>query len=180
MASIPTIEQLNKETPEIFIEAVNTLFETAPPLAKRLLDARPYTSYIQLIDYAQEVCLGGSLSQAEKLEVMNAHPRIGASKVGLSANSLKEQGYNTHSGGISAEDEKINAELAQLNQAYEDQYGFKFVVFVNGRARREIIPIIKERMAAGDREKELYIGITDMMLIAKDRLKKATDNGSKI
>lgn len=180
MTSIPAIDQLNKETPEKFIEAVNTLFETAPPLAKHLLDGRPYTSYIQLIDYAQLICFGNGLSQAEKLEVMNAHPRIGASKTGLSANSLKEQGYNSQSGGISAEDEKVNAELAELNQKYEDQYGFKFVVFVNGRPRHEIIPIIKERMAAGDREKELYIGITDMMLIAKDRLKKANENGSKI
>jgi 2-oxo-4-hydroxy-4-carboxy-5-ureidoimidazoline decarboxylase len=107
---------------------------------------------------------------------MNAHPRIGASKVGLSANSLKEQGYNSNKGGISAEDEKVNNELAKLNQEYEDQYGFKFVVFVAGRPRYQIIPIIKERMAANDREKELYTGITDMMLIAKDRLKKATES----
>lgn len=176
MASLPSIEQLNKESSENFIEAVNTLFETAPPLAKRLLAARPYTSYLQLIDYAEKVCLGDELSKEEKLEVMNAHPRIGASKVGLSANSLKEQGYSSTQGTISAEDEKVNAELAKLNQEYEDQYGFKFVVFVAGRPRYQIIPIIKERMAANDREKELYIGITDMMLIAKDRLKKATES----
>jgi 2-oxo-4-hydroxy-4-carboxy--5-ureidoimidazoline (OHCU) decarboxylase len=176
MASIPSIEQLNKETPENFVQAVNTLFETAPPLAKRLLDARPFSSYIQLIDYAEKVCLGNDLTQEEKLEVMNAHPRIGASKVGLSANSLKEQGYNSHTGQVSAQDEAVNAELAKLNQQYEDQYGFKFVVFVNGRPRNQIIPIIKERMAANDRDKELYVGITDMMLIAKDRLKKATES----
>lgn len=176
MSALLSIEQLNQATPEKFIETVNTLFETAPPLAKRLLAARPYTSYIQLIDYAEKVCLGSELSKEEKLEVMNAHPRIGAAKAGLSANSLKEQGYSSHQGGVSAEDERVNTELAQLNQQYEDQYGFKFVVFVNGRPRNQIIPIIKERMAANDREKELYIGITDMMLIAKDRLKKATES----
>lgn len=176
MASISSIEQLNKESPEKFIEAVNTLFETAPPLAKSLLAARPYTSYLQLIDYAEKVCLGDELSKEETLEVMNAHPRIGASKVGLSVNSLKEQGYDSKTGGVSAEDEQVNNELAKLNQEYEDQYGFKFVVFVNGRPRHQIIPIIKERMAANDREKELYTGITDMMSIAKDRLRKATES----
>jgi 2-oxo-4-hydroxy-4-carboxy--5-ureidoimidazoline (OHCU) decarboxylase len=176
MASIPSIEQLNKGSSEKFIKAVNTLFETAPPLAKRLLAARPYTSYLQLIDYAEKVCLGEELSKEEKLEVMNAHPRIGASKAGLSANSLKEQGYDSNKGGVSTEDERVNSELAKLNQEYEDQYGFKFVVFVNGRPRHRIIPIIKERMAANDREKELHTGITDMMLIAKDRLEKATES----
>lgn len=174
--SIPSIEQLNKASPEKFIEVVNTLFETAPPLAKRLLDARPYTSYLQLIDYAEKLCLGDSLSQQEKLEVMNAHPRIGAAKVGLSANSLKEQGYQSKKDEVSAEDQKVNNELQKLNEEYENKYGFKFVVFVAGRPRYQIIPIMKERIAANDREKELYVGITDMMLIAKDRLKKAIES----
>ncbi|KAI8090135.1 Oxo-4-hydroxy-4-carboxy-5-ureidoimidazoline decarboxylase [Gilbertella persicaria] len=180
MTSLPAIEQLNQESSENFIKAINTLFETAPPLARRLLDHRPYTSYSELIDYAEKVCLGNELDEQEKLEVMNAHPRIGASKAGLSANSLKEQGYNSHTSTLSTQDQEVNAELAKLNQAYEDQYGFKFVVFVNGRPRHEIIPIIKERMASNSHEKELRTGITDMMLIARDRLKKATFESSKI
>ncbi|KAI7859509.1 OHCU decarboxylase-domain-containing protein [Circinella umbellata] len=113
---IPSIQQLNKETPQNFIEAVNTLFETAPPLADRLLAARPYESYLQLIDYAETLCLGNELNDQEKLDVINAHPRIGASKTGLSAMSLKEQGYSERQGAVSSEDEKINTELARLNQ----------------------------------------------------------------
>jgi 2-oxo-4-hydroxy-4-carboxy--5-ureidoimidazoline (OHCU) decarboxylase len=116
MSTIPSIEQLNRETPENFIKAVNTLFETAPPLAKRLLDARPYSSYLELIDYGEKVCLNGELSPEEKIEVMNAHPRIGASKVGLSAMSLKEQGYNDRAASNSNEDEQVNNTLARLNQ----------------------------------------------------------------
>ncbi|KAI9485583.1 MAG: Oxo-4-hydroxy-4-carboxy-5-ureidoimidazoline decarboxylase [Benjaminiella poitrasii] len=177
MSSLPSIEQLNKESPEQFIKVVNTLFETAPPLAKRLLAARPFTSYIALIDYAEKICLGDELDSNEKLEVMNAHPRIGAPRTNLSAHSLKEQGYSNNSASQTEEDERVNAELAKLNQQYEDHYGFKFVVFVNGRPRHQIIPIIKERIANNDRDKELYTGITDMMLIAKDRLKKATERG---
>ncbi|KAI8987624.1 Oxo-4-hydroxy-4-carboxy-5-ureidoimidazoline decarboxylase [Mycotypha africana] len=175
MSALPSIDQLNRETnPDDFVQVVNTLFEAAPPLAKKLLDARPFTSYNQLIDYAEKVCLSpDDLTEAEKLEVMNAHPRIGAAKTGLSANSMKEQGYSSTS-QLSAEDEKVNAELAKLNKEYEDKYGFKFVVFVNGRPRHQIIPVIKERIASGDKEKEFHTGITDMMLIARDRLKKAT------
>ncbi|CAO3591133.1 unnamed protein product [Absidia cylindrospora] len=55
--SIPSIEHLNRESPHVFIETVNTLFETAPPLANRLLAARPYKSYFELIDHANQSVL---------------------------------------------------------------------------------------------------------------------------
>ncbi|KAI9272852.1 OHCU decarboxylase-domain-containing protein [Phascolomyces articulosus] len=171
---IPSIQQLNKESSEVFIEAVNTLFETAPPLADRLLAARPYESYLQLIDFAEKLCLGNELNDQEKLDIVNAHPRIGASKANLSAMSLKEQGYSNRQGGVSAEDEKVNAELARLNGEYEKKYGFNFVVFVAGRSRAQIIPVIQERIASGDREKEMTTAMVDMMRIARDRLQKAT------
>lgn len=176
--SLPSIEQLNNSSAEKFIESVNTLFETAPPLASRLLAARPFSSYLELIEYAHTVCLGDQLTQEEKIEVMNAHPRIGAAKKDLSASSLKEQGYQSKQEKISVQDEQVNKQLSVLNQAYEDKYGFKFVVFVAGRPRSEIIPIMQARIMADNREQELFTGMTDMILIAKDRLKKA--NESKI
>ncbi|KAI8379805.1 Oxo-4-hydroxy-4-carboxy-5-ureidoimidazoline decarboxylase [Radiomyces spectabilis] len=174
MTTVPSIEKLNQETPEKFLEAVNTLFETAPPLADRLLAARPFDSYEQLIDTAEKICLGDELTQQEKLDVINAHPRIGENKANLSAMSLKEQGYDKRQGEVSEEDQKVNARLAELNKEYEAKYGFKFVVFVAGRPRSEIIPVIEQRIASNNPEQEMKTGITDMMLIARDRLKKAT------
>ncbi|KAI8141782.1 Oxo-4-hydroxy-4-carboxy-5-ureidoimidazoline decarboxylase [Fennellomyces sp. T-0311] len=171
---LPSIQQLNSESPEVFLETVNTLFETAPPLANRLLAARPFESYAKLIDFAEALCLGSELNDQEKLDVINAHPRIGASKANLSAMSLQEQGYTDRQATLSNEEEKVNAELARLNQEYEDKYGFKFVVFVAGRPRAQIIPVIQERIASNNKDKELVTGMTDMMLIARDRLQKAT------
>lgn len=115
---LPPIDQLNKETPEKFLEAVNTLFETAPPLANRLLNARPFQSYTQLIDYAQGICLGNELTNQEKLDVINAHPRIGENKTNLSAMSLREQGYSDKQAALSKEDEEVNATLARLNKVW--------------------------------------------------------------
>ncbi|KAI9319016.1 Oxo-4-hydroxy-4-carboxy-5-ureidoimidazoline decarboxylase [Dichotomocladium elegans] len=167
------IQQLNTATPEVFLETIHTLFETAPPLASRLLANRPYASYSELIDKAESISLGSQLTQEEKQEVINAHPRIGESKTNLSAMSLKEQGYTDRQGVLSAEDEQTNAILTRLNQEYEDKYGFKFVVFVAGRPRAQIIPVIEARIRSNDREKELVTGIREMMLIARDRLHKA-------
>lgn len=119
--SLPSIEQLNRASPSVFIEAVNTLFETAPPLADRLLAARPYSSYLALIDLAESVCLGSDLSEQDKLDIINAHPRIGESKTNLSAMSLKEQGYNTRQGAESEQDRQVNATLAEVNKVPKEQ-----------------------------------------------------------
>jgi 2-oxo-4-hydroxy-4-carboxy-5-ureidoimidazoline decarboxylase len=62
-------------------------------------------------------------------------------------------------------------QLARLNHEYEEKFGFKFVVFVNGRSRAIIVDILKARLENG-REQELETGLRDMILIARDRLNK--------
>ncbi|RKP04803.1 hypothetical protein THASP1DRAFT_10552, partial [Thamnocephalis sphaerospora] len=85
-----------------FLDVVGLLFEVAPPLAQRLLTARPYTSYEALIDTAERLLLPPSrqptesgehdtFTDEELLEIVNAHPRIGAPAAALSALSQREQ-----------------------------------------------------------------------------------------
>ena len=100
----------------------------------------------------------GELSEEEKLEALNAHPAIGASK--LSARSAAEQGAD--------DDPEVLRELAEMNAAYEQKFGFRFVVFVNRRPRREIVPVLKERLER-TREQELETGVDELVQIAIDR-----------
>ena len=99
-----------------------------------------------------------ALTDADKKEVLDAHPAIGAKAT--SARSQAEQGTD--------EDPEILAELAELNRAYEEKFGFRFVVFVNRRPRREIMPILRERLER-NREQELETGVDELVQIAVDR-----------
>jgi len=46
-------------------------------------------------------------------------------------------------------------ELRALNGEYEKKFpGLRFVVFVNGRGRGEIVEVMRERIARGDWERE--------------------------
>lgn len=124
----------------------------------------------------------GTLTPEEQIEVVNAHPRIGAPKQTLSAASLKEQGYSSGtatSATPSAEEEAVLRELAALNDAYEQRFGFKFVVFVNGRPRAALLPVLRERMQ-NPREQELRTGLQAMMDIARDRLRKSGVEAAKL
>ena len=101
---------------------------------------------------AREVA--AALSDAEKKEVLDAHPAIGAKK--LSARSASEQGTDEV------------PELAELNRAYEEKFGFRFVVFVNGRPKSELVPILRERLQR-TREEELSTALDELVSIAEDR-----------
>ena len=105
---------------------------------------------------AREVAAG--LAEDEKKEVLDAHPAIGATT--LSARSAAEQGAD--------DDPATLAELAELNRAYEERFGFRFVVFVNRRPRREIVPILRARLER-TREQELETGVDELVQIAIDR-----------
>jgi 2-oxo-4-hydroxy-4-carboxy-5-ureidoimidazoline decarboxylase len=62
----------------------------------------------------------------------------------------------------------VLAELADLNRAYEEKFGFRFVVFVNRRSRAEIVPVLRERLEH-TRAEELDTGLGELVAIAKDR-----------
>ena len=105
---------------------------------------------------APEVAL--ELSASEQKELLDAHPPIGGQAT--SARAAREQGTD--------DDPAVLAELAELNAAYEHRFGFRFVIFVNGRPRREIVPILKER-SQRTREKELATAVDELVQIAVHR-----------
>ena len=111
---------------------------------------------------AAEVLL--ALPPEAQIEALNAHPAIGA-PTGLSARSAAEQG--------SDDDPVVLTELARLNEAYEARHGFRFVVFVNGRPRREILDVLRERIERPTGV-ERTAGIEALVEIARDRWQRRT------
>ena len=98
---------------------------------------------------AEEIALG--LDDADKVEALAGHARIG------------EPSPEQHGG-----DPTVLTELAYLNQVYEEKFGFRFVVFVAGRSRDEVLDVLRERIGS-TREEELETGMRDLVAIAQDR-----------
>jgi len=173
---LPTMSEFNSMEKNDFMQVVHLLFETAPPLANSLFNHRPYESFSELITKTEHII--PTLSHQDRHMVINAHPRIGAAKTHLSSLSLAEQGYEkkeiTNNSLEQNEEESVNSQLKRLNDLYESKYGFKFIVFVNGRSRKDIIPVLEQRIQTGTAESEMELGFKEMINIAKDRLKKLT------
>ncbi len=107
---------------------------------------------------AREVLAG--LPEEQRVEALAHHPRIGERKLG--GRSAAEQGEPAQ------EDPEVMAELAELNAAYEERFGFRFVVFVNRRPRAEILPVLRGRLQR-TRAEELETGCDELVAIAVDR-----------
>ena len=142
-----------------FVAAVSPLFEGAPRFLARLAAARPFGSDEALFERALAIAL--SLPEAEKVELIDAHPRLGAPRDRVSALSFREQGYDR-------ETTEAMAELEPLNQEYEERFGFRYCVFVDGRPRSELVPVLQAALAA-DREAEIRRALSDVVAIARDR-----------
>ncbi|HKO74889.1 MAG TPA: 2-oxo-4-hydroxy-4-carboxy-5-ureidoimidazoline decarboxylase [Gaiellaceae bacterium] len=100
--------------------------------------------------------------EEEQIEALGTHPRIGQ-RVNISEVAAKEQG--------SDEDPVLLAALVKLNKSYEQKFGFRFVVFVDGRPRAEVLSVLRQRLQ-NSRDEELAAGLDDLVAIALDRWRK--------
>jgi len=103
---------------------------------------------------AEEVAL--ALPEEDRFAALAAHPRIG------------ERSPEQHGG-----DTDVLAELARLNEEYERRFGFAFVVFVDGRPREKLLPVLRERLGR-TRDQELETGLRELCRIARSRWTRTT------
>ncbi|HEX2884094.1 MAG TPA: GNAT family N-acetyltransferase [Candidatus Limnocylindria bacterium] len=164
--AFPRIEDLDRLPPESAAFLLRTLFEDAPRFLRRLADARPFGDDAGLMRAARELARG--LPEDEQIELLAAHPRIGADPAAVSDLSRAEQGYDD-SAGAEPDQPWLAEELDALNDAYERIFGFRFVIFVAGRPRAAIAPIL-EASLRDERISELRRGLDDVVYIAADRL----------
>ena len=109
------------------------------------------------LEHAIEVL--DELTEAERHEVLDAHPAIGERKQ-LSKRSQAEQGADY--------DPIVIAELQRLNAEYEARHGFRFVVFVNRRPKGKILQVLQSRIDNPTAE-ELETALHELVAIAIDR-----------
>lgn len=150
------------------VQRVNTLFHpdelrkvcASSRWVEAMLAARPFASWEAMIDTATRIWL--SLDEADWLEAFAAHPRIGEKKPGWSA---QEQS------GTHAASDDTKAALAEGNRAYDDKFGFVFLICATGRSAGEMLANLRERLQH-DRATELRIAAEEHAKITALRLEK--------
>ena len=152
-----------------FVAAAAPWFEGAPRFLARLAAARPFRDESTLFARAAEIA--ATMPESEQLELIDAHPRLGAAPASVSAASFREQGYDRET--AAAMDD-----LARLNAAYEARHGFRFCVFVNGRSRPELVPVLEAALDA-DRDAEIRRAVAEVIAIARARFAHETSRRAR-
>jgi len=167
----PTVTELDALDPDACRTALAPLFEGAPRFLARLCDARPFGDAKRLFGTARRIAR--AMPEPEQLELLDAHPRLGAPSGTVSAHSYVEQGYDREAASALAtlERERIATQLERLNAAYESRFGFRCCIFVAGRARTALLPELERALEAG-RDAEIARGLDAVVDIAADRYRR--------
>ncbi len=166
------LDALNVAAPADFAAALAPLFEGAPRFLARLAAGRPDADWPGL--FARARAVAHAMPEAEQVELIDAHPRLGAPPATVSALSFREQGYDGDAaegaaGVARTERQRVADELERLNAGYEARFGFRYCVSVAGRPRSALLAEMAAALDA-DRESELHRALDAVVDIALARL----------
>ena len=134
--------------------------------AEILTQQRPYGSATEAMERAS--ALWFTLAESDWLEAFAQHPRIGEVKAPVSA-------FLTHSTGEQAAAQEtlagVAAQLFEGNAAYEERFGFRYLVFASGRTAPELLAVLNERLGR-TREEELEEAARQQDLITRLRMER--------
>jgi 2-oxo-4-hydroxy-4-carboxy-5-ureidoimidazoline decarboxylase len=153
----PSVGELNEVSVPTFAAAVAMLFEPAPRFAAWLAAARPFANDEDMMKAAARIA--HRMAEPDQLELINAHPRLGG-RDRMSDASRREQGTG---------DDPMDRDLAELNAAYEQEFGFRYLVYVAGRPREALLPGFRAALNR-DRDDEIRRALDDTLAIAANRL----------
>ena len=134
--------------------------------AAELANQRPFPTEQTLIAAANEIWW--SLDHSDWLEAFRSHPKIGAKKAADKVSAQAQQWSGQEQSGV---DEASHDTLAALNEAYEQKFGFIFIICATGKTSDEILTALRERLQH-DPDAELPIAAAEQGEITELRLKK--------
>ncbi|QIS06518.1 2-oxo-4-hydroxy-4-carboxy-5-ureidoimidazoline decarboxylase [Nocardia brasiliensis] len=134
---------------------------SSPRWAHAMLARRPYSSACAVLDAADDVL--AALPDTEIDLALAGHPRIGERP--RSAASAREQA------GVAGAPEQVHAALAAGNRAYEQRFGYRYLVCASGRSGSELLALLQDRLR-NDADTERQVMRTELAKINRIRLRR--------
>jgi OHCU decarboxylase len=137
--------------------------------AKLMTEARPFANVEELSSKADEIW--ASIGEQDWLEAFRAHPKIGERKA-AAAQSHQAASWSAQEQSQAQEASDVTkTAIAEGNRAYEDRFGFIFIICASGKSATDIAEALKDRLA-NDAETELRIAAEEQRQITQLRLRK--------
>ena len=136
-----SIDDFNDEPADRAVQALRAC-NAAPRFAAEVVAGRPYRDVETLVRRAEEVAR--HLPWDEVLIALAAHPRIGDSVAGSSAEARSSRREQASMRGA---DDDVRAALVEGNRAYEERFDHVFLIRAAGRSPDEMLAELRRRLA---------------------------------
>ena len=137
--------------------------------ATEMANQRPFPTEATLIAAANDIWW--SLDRSDWLEAFRSHPKIGEKKAADKVSAQSQQWSGQEQSGVAAASPGTTSSLAVLNEAYEEKFGFIFIICATGKTSDEILAALHERLQH-EPEAELPVAAAEQSKITELRLKK--------
>lgn len=131
--------------------------------------ARPYATVATLIESSDKIWW--ALAEKDWLEAFRSHPRIGEKKTAEKVSAQAQQWSGQEQAGVNNAARETVESLAALNEAYEQKFGFIFIICATGKSSEEMVAALRERLN-NKVAAELPIAAAEQNKITALRLKK--------
>ncbi|HXF89994.1 MAG TPA: 2-oxo-4-hydroxy-4-carboxy-5-ureidoimidazoline decarboxylase [Xanthobacteraceae bacterium] len=161
-----SIAAINSLDAAAFAAQLGHVCEHAPWVARRAAERRPFRSRDDL--HRAMLAVIAAASEAEQLTLLRNHPELAGKAAiagDLTADSKKEQGGAGLDRLTAAEYERFHA----LNRAYNEKFGFPFILAVKGKTKDEILAAFAARVD-NDRAEEFRTALEQVGRIIGFRL----------
>ena len=142
--------------------------------AQQVAAARPYATLEALLASANKIWW--SLDRNDWLEAFRSHPKIGEKKAAEPVSTQARQWSGQEQAGVATASQETVDSLATLNRAYEEKFGFIFIICATGKTSDEMLSALHERLEH-EAVDELPIAAAEQSKITALRLKKLLTSG---
>ena len=137
--------------------------------ARQLTAARPFASFDELIAKADRIWW--SLDSQDWLEAFHSHPKIGEKKAAAPTAVEAQRWSEDEQAAIRDSAQQTLDALAKLNQTYEENFGYIFIVCASGKSSEEMLAILRARLD-NNPDAELRVAAAEQAKITQLRLGK--------
>jgi 2-oxo-4-hydroxy-4-carboxy-5-ureidoimidazoline decarboxylase len=130
---------------------------------------RPTAAFDELLVAADEAF--ATLERADWLEAFAHHPKIGDPESARTKFVPTAEWASEEQAGLVGARETLLEALAEANRAYEEKFGYVFVVSAAGKSADELLGALEDRLP-NDPDEELGVAATEQMKITHVRLHK--------
>jgi 2-oxo-4-hydroxy-4-carboxy-5-ureidoimidazoline decarboxylase len=162
-ASIAALNAL--DTPD-FVAMLTDIYEHSPWVPLRASQRRPFADLTQLADALHDAVMAAD--PAERMLLIRAHPEL-AGKLAMAGELTAASSAEQSGAGLNQCSAAEFAEMNALNLAYQQRFGFPFIIAVRGLNRTAVIAAMRQRLGHGEGE-EIATALAEIRRIARFRL----------